>query len=71
MCADSPLAGASHIANVTQCFTPEGETYALLLPSEMFNAYPHCPGLVGHPGVPIIYLLCNVVPEALRLINRA
>lgn len=23
--------------------------YTLLLPSEMFNAHPHCPGLVEHP----------------------
>ena len=39
--------------------------------SEMFNAHPHCPELALHPRVPIVYLLHNVVPEALRLINRA
>ena len=42
---------------------------SLSLPSGMFKYAPQCPGLVEHPRVPILFV-GNVVPEALRLVNR-
>ena len=42
---------------------------SLSLPLGMFKHAPQCPGLVEHPGVPVLFT-GNVVPEALRLVNR-